>query len=512
MPRIPVPVLWIGLLGLVVLGGCTPPGEQAPTPAPPDPIVYPAPVAYDLDAILARDTLVVLTQFNSTSYFLYRGEPMGYEFDFLRHFAQARDLHIRTRVVRNRDSLFVMLNQGVGDVVAARLTPTAADSEIVAFAPPLYRTNPVLVQRDAPIDSAAIPEAAAGLAERIAEAQQPDTVTFNARLIRRPRELTGEEVHVLDETRFEQRLLEISDRATGEIFVVEVDSGTTEMLMQDVAQGVIGYTIGHENLANLVASHYTNLALFPVVDQPYAVAWAVRSNAPSLRAALSSWIEGNPGLARNLYRRYFIDRKGFQERIRDAYLTSETGKLSPYDSLFKHHAPRLGWDWRLLASQAFQESRFKPRAKSWAGAMGLLQLMPATAREFGTTRPYDPADNVAGAVRFLEWLYGFWDNIPDERERLKFILGSYNAGPGHVQDARALTKKHGGDPYVWKDVAYWLLRLSEHEVYNDPVVKYGFCRGLEPVVYVGRILDRYDHYMQFVEPLAVRPPPDATEG
>ncbi len=135
----------------------------------------------------------------------------------------------------------------------------------------------------------------------------------------------------------------------------------------------------------------------------------------------------------------------------------------------RRHAPDIGWDWRLLAAQTFQESRFKNRAKSWAGAAGLLQLMPPTAREFGVTDVYNPDQNVAGAVRFLNWLNNYWDDIiVDESERLKFVLASYNTGHGHVQDARRLTAKNGGDDTVWEDVSYWLLQKSKPSVYRDP--------------------------------------------
>jgi membrane-bound lytic murein transglycosylase F len=125
--------------------------------------------------------------------------------------------------------------------------------------------------------------------------------------------------------------------------------------------------------------------------------------------------------------------------------------------------------------------------------------MPATAREFGVRNINDPEDNVRGAVRFLSWLTDYWNKrIPDERERLKFILASYNTGAGHVEDAQRLTEKYGGDPHVWKDVAYWLLQKSKVQFSTDPVVKYGFCRGIEPVTYVSLILERFEHYKHFV--------------
>ena len=483
-------------------------------------IEIPEPIVRDFDAILERDTLVMLTQYNSTSYFLYRAEPMGYEYEYLRMFADKHDLYLHTIVVPNRDSLLVLLNQGVGDIVAARMTPTLDDSSKVGFTTSLYQTSPVVVQRDATTEEANIPEEVAGLVDSVAEAppelqdvaEGPDSdaddrrdaraTELRARLVRRPGELAGDSVHVLDDTRIEDRLLELSDTITGEIYVIEVDSGSAEMLVQQVALEEVDFTVVHENVAKLQESYYSNLAIVPTVDQPYEVAWAVRKNAPGLADALNGWLDGNPGLKKRLYQKYFVDRRGYRERITDEYLASETGRLGPFDDLFREHAGTLGWDWRLLASQAFQESRFDPRATSWAGAMGVLQLMPGTARQYGVADAYNPAQNVAGAVRFLDWLQtSFWpERVPDEEERLKFVLASYNAGPGHVDDARRLTEKYGGDKNKWTDVAYWLLRKSEREVYTDPVVRHGFCRGLEPVTYVGRILDRYNHYLQFVDP------------
>ena len=122
-----------------------------------------------------------------------------------------------------------------------------------------------------------------------------------------------------------------------------------------------------------------------------------------------------------------------------------------------------------------------------------------TARSLGVRVLTDPEQNVRGAVRYLQDLDVHWKkSMSDSTERLKFVLASFNAGTGHVEDAQRLAQKHGDDPMKWEQVAYWLLQLSKQESYADPVVKYGFCRGMEPVAYVAVILDRYDHYRQFV--------------
>src|SRR5207253_5183962 len=202
-----------------------------------------------------------------------------------------------------------------------------------------------------------------------------------------------------------------------------------------------------------------------------------------LMQALNSWIEEkqNGSLFDKLYLKYFIHRRNYLERVEIGFLTSTTGKLCAYDDLLKQHANELNWDWRLLAAQTFQESRFKPDARSWAGAVGLLQLMPPTARQYGVQNPLDPEDNVRGAVKFLKWLDHYWlDRIPDNNERLKFIFASYNCGAGHVDDAQRLTEKYGGNLAAWDDVSYWLLQLSTQQYNTDLVVKFGFCRGTEP--------------------------------
>ncbi len=475
------------------------------------------PIERDLSEVIDGDTLVVLSPYNTTSYFLYRGEPMGYEYELLRAFAEEQDVVLKMMVVSDRDSLFYLLNQGVGDVAAGRLIPNAFDSAHVAFTEPLYRTWPIVVQRDAPYDSANVPDVVDSLLTLHADTagspltdpllvnedgEVPDSIEIEARLITKPVELVGEEVYLPGNSAYYDTLVELEDTLSGEIEIVQIGGKTSyETLIRRVAKGEIELTVSQANLAALKASYFSNIFVRPVIGPKHQVAWAVRANAPELLRVLNAWVaeEKDGALFNRLYDKYFIDRRGYQERVESEYLTAETGTLSDYDLLLQKYAPEVAWDWRLLAAQTYQESRFKPRARSWAGAMGLLQLMPPTAREFGVTDPYDPEDNVRGAVRFLEWLTNYWDDkIADATERRKFILASYNTGHGHVEDARRLTEKYGDDPNRWGDVAYWLLQKSKQKYYKDPVVKYGFCRGLEPVTYVARILDRYHHYQQFV--------------
>jgi membrane-bound lytic murein transglycosylase F len=381
-----------------------------------------------------------------------------------------------------------------------------SDTSRVVFTSALYDTDPVVVQREAPVVDAEIGPARAeprpDKAPPVVRDLLPDSLTFSARLITRPNELAGKAVHVQGESALADQLIELSDRITGDIVVVEVDNDTSaEMLVRDVSRARINLAIAPENVAQLQEDYFSNIIVLPTIGPPQEVVWAVRKTSPALQDSLNAWIEDEANERRFalMYQKYFADRNGYRERVQSEYLTSETGVLSPYDALLQQYADSIRWNWLLLGSQMYQESRFKPQAQSWAGAQGLMQLMPPTARQFGVRDANDPEDNVRGAVKFIEWLTNYWDDIIlDENERLKFILASYNTGHGHVEDARRLAEKYGDDPNLWEEVAYWLLQKSKAEVYNDPVVKYGFARGLEPVLYVRHILDRYEHYRQFV--------------
>jgi membrane-bound lytic murein transglycosylase F len=458
----------------------------------------PEPVRRDLAEVRARGELTVLAPYNSTTYFVYRGEPFGYEYELLRAFAEGQGLKLKMVVVTDPKSLLPLLNAGEGDIAAARLVATPETEAQAAFTHSLYHTEPALVQQAEP------PEAASKVAEKAmapGPADPAPEVDIPARIITAPSQLAGKRVDLPEKSPYTRTLIELSDEISGEIHVVELGQIQDEALAQKIARGEVEFTVMQANLAALKEAEFSNLKVRPVVGRKHGVAWAVRKNSPELLAELNRWIEDkqNENLRSRLYKKYFVDMKGYIERATSDFLTSSTGKLCPYDDLLKKHAPAIEWDWRLLASQMYQESRFKPDAKSWAGAQGLLQLMPGTARQVGVRDAFDPEENVAGAVRYLKWLDEFWDErVEDEGERLKFILASYNTGAGHVEDAQRLASKYGGNPLLWEHVSYWLLQKSTQKFSSDEVVKFGFCRGLEPVNYVDHILRRYARYKEFV--------------
>lgn len=165
----------------------------------------------------------------------------------------------------------------------------------------------------------------------------------------------------------------------------------------------------------------------------------------------------------------------------------------PFIEHFKHNAPSVGWDWELLASVAYHESRFNPHTVSPGGAQGLMQLMPVTGQKFGLTDStfFLPADNIAAGCKYIARLQRFFSDISDPTEQTKFVLASYNAGPAHIYDAQALARKYGADPQRWDDVEYFLGLLKQEEYYADSVCKYGYFGGRQTIAYVRGTLRTY---------------------
>lgn len=230
-------------------------------------------------------------------------------------------------------------------------------------------------------------------------------------------------------------------------------------------------------------------------------AWAVRKDSPLLSASLSQWM--------TTHQKDFFDYTTIRiksdsgrtytprRKVSSPILNAVRGQISTYDDIFKQQAIKCGWDWRLLAAQAYQESAFDPQAVSHMGAMGLMQLMPGTAREVGVAQAdvFDPKTNVQGAVKYINRLNTHYASITDVNERINFILAGYNAGAGHVDDARALARKYGKDPDVWiGNVDAFVLKMSDQQYYNQPEVKHGYFRGSETYDYVNGIRARWSEY------------------
>ena len=224
--------------------------------------------------------------------------------------------------------------------------------------------------------------------------------------------------------------------------------------------------------------------------------WAVANGNHELADSLDAWF--TPPLFAEVAaeQRLAFASGAVRRHVYAPFLDRGRGVISSYDHLFKKYAPTARWDWRLMAAQCYQESCFDPRARSWAGACGLMQIMPATADQLGLSRSaiYDPEQNIHAAARYIARLSKLFADVPGTEERRLFVLAAYNGGYHHIRDAMALARKHGKSPHRWREVAPYVLGLETPAFYNDPVVSHGYMRGSETVGYVDRIRQRYAQY------------------
>ncbi|MBR0274293.1 MAG: transglycosylase SLT domain-containing protein [Bacteroidaceae bacterium] len=188
--------------------------------------------------------------------------------------------------------------------------------------------------------------------------------------------------------------------------------------------------------------------------------------------------------------------KKVRRRIFSPMLDKNKGIISNYDGYFMTYSRDIRWDWRLMAAQCYQESTFDPKAVSFAGAKGLMQIMPGTADHLGVARDklYDPETNIAAAAKLIKELQQAFSDIRDHYERTNFVLASYNGGSHHIRDAMALARRDGKNASRWAEVAPYVLKLATAQYYNDPIVKYGYMRGSETVDYVEKIRSRHASY------------------
>lgn len=413
------------------------------------------------------DTLRVATLYSPASYFIYRGEPMGYDYDLVERLAADKGSVLSLEVAPSLSAAIDMLDSGKVDLIAYEVPVTAEYRGKVIPAGPENITTQVLVQPGGS-DS----------------------------LITDVTDLVGRTVYVEDGSKYQARLENLNEELGGGIDIRSIDRDTliTEDLIGMVSRGDIPLTIVDSDVAAINRGYYPGLDLSLPVSFEQRSAWAVAPDNQWLADSIDAWAaQTRPRQEQALLlKRYFE-----QSKTDDLRLPSFTdGKISPYDDLFRKYAKEIGWDWRLLAAQAYTESKFKPGATSWAGARGLMQIMPATARGYGvaTSKLYDPETSVRTATRLIadldKWLT---PRIPDREERQRFILAAYNGGIAHIYDAIALAEKYGMDPTRWNgNTEKAILMKMNPRYYRDPVVRYGYSRGRETYDYVRRIYAFYN--------------------
>ncbi len=420
----------------------------------------------DLAQIKERKTLRMITRNSPMSYFLWRGELMGYEYDLVKKFADRQGLRLEVKVAPPGVDMIALLKSGEGDLIAANTTITPErEARGIKFT-------------------------------RHYDLIQEQLVTHKgASALQSLESLNGRTLHIKKSHAYwetAQKLL----KANYDFTLVAVDEAQTSSdILAAIARGEMDATIADSHLIAVEYKFNKNLQPGLKLEGKHSLGWAVRENNPELLAALNQYIKKHyRGQFFNvIYNKYFRNEKRI-DKYQGQRLT-DSAQLSPYDEIVKPLADQYHFDWRLLVSQMYQESKFNPKAKSFAGARGLFQVMPRTAKELGVALPFTPQTGIEAGVRYMDWTRDRFEHTLPLEERLWFALAAYNAGFGHVNDARRLARQQGWSGDKWFDnVEKAMLLLKKREYHSK--ARFGYVRGTEPVNYVRQIRQRYTAYLE----------------
>ena len=417
-----------------------------------------------LEQIQHEGVLLVATRNSPTTYYEGADGPTGFEYDLVSRFAKELKVKVKIITPSNLADTLSLVSQNQVHLAAAGLTITESRKDWVRFGPSYQTITQQLVYRMG------------------TENRRPRKL---ADLVGRHIEVVANSSHVeqLEELQASQPELEWVENS-------ELDSGE---LLNLVWEQVIDLSIADSNEVKLSKRFYPELNAAFDISQPQQLAWAFPiSKDDSLYNAASKFINmmRESGELKILIDRYYGHIERFNFAGTRTYLRHIHKRLPKYRDLFEKAAKVNQLDWRLLAAIGYQESHWNPDARSPTGVRGIMMLTLPTAEYLGIKDRTDPAQSIEGGAEYIKKLIGRIPKQIKEPDRTWFALAAYNVGLGHLEDARVITQKRGGNPNAWSDVKENLPLLSRRKWYKQ--TKHGYARGREPVRYVEYIRSYYD--------------------
>jgi len=421
----------------------------------------------DFKQIKKRKLVRVLLRNNAASYFLYRGELMGFEYELAQEFARYHGLRLEVAVPRNQQEFSTWLLDGKADIAMGFLQPSESQRRLgIEFTRPYhYARQHIVVAKNDP-------------AKQLSDLDQRTIIARR-------------------DSGYWETLTKLQQQGAGFDLRAATDQSETEQLIEKVASGRYQATLADEQVLDIELVKSVDVRSAFTLEQEVSHALAVRAGNPRLKTELDEFIKRiYKGEFYNvLYLKYFKNKGSVLKLSKGRIVDTQEGQISPYDKLVQKYAEQYGFDWRLITAQMFQESRFDPKAKSGSGARGLMQLMPRTAHSLGFKNIDAPADGIQAGIKYMDWLGDRFSKELPVAERLWFSLAAYNAGIGHVHDARRLADQIGLDPDRWFENTESAMQLLSNKKYSSKA-RYGFVNGKEPVNYVREIKQRFEAYTE----------------
>ena len=411
-----------------------------------------------LDLILEKGELVVLTRNAPTTFYEYRDQPAGLEYELAKAFADQLGVQVRFKVLDSVPAVLDALGSGTGDIAAAGLIRTASRSDQFYFGPS-YQTvqQQVVCRRDG-----FVPRQVSDLADlRLGVVSRSSYAEHLERLRSIHPGLNWEALKGLE----------------------------SEQLLERVWSGKLDCTVASSNIISINRRYFPELVVALPLGQPQHLAWALPKGESDLKEAVDQWFKKfkREGKLDALLERYYgfadyfdyVDVQVFKRRVRE--------KLPYFRPMFEAAAKQYDLPWTLLAVQGYQESNWDPDAVSPTGVRGIMMLTQTTADSLSVGDRKNPSDSIMGGARYMASLYRRLPTGIEEPDRTWIALAAYNVGMGHVQDAQVLARVFGKNPNLWNDLKTVLPLLSQKRYYR--FLKHGYARGTEPVEYVQRIRD-----------------------
>jgi len=423
-----------------------------------------------LQQIVDRHELVVATRHSPTTYYEGVHGPSGFEYDLARLFADSLGVELTIIAPASLNAILPMVADGRADIVAAGLAVTEERRRLVRFGPPYDTISQQLVYRKGT-------PAPASLAD-----------------------LGGDVIDVVSGSSHAERLNWLA-AGHPEINWYENEDADTRELLTKVWKREITYTIANSNDVRLNQRIYPELRVAFDVTDPQPLAWAfARGDDDSLAEAAHGFFEqiAQNGQLEEMRERYYGHVQTFDFVENRRFLKHVYQRLPSYKNSFVEAAQRFELDWRLLAAIGYQESHWDPLAVSPTGVQGIMMLTQTTADELGVEDRADPHASIEGGARYLTRIKRRLPQEIAEPDRTWFALAAYNMGMGHLEDARELTARRGGDARKWRDVKGALPLLMQPQWYEQ--TRFGHARGKEALEYVENIRSYYDILVWRTEP------------
>ncbi|GLS91592.1 hypothetical protein GCM10007916_26610 [Psychromonas marina] len=409
---------------------------------------------------------------NLSSYYIWRGELLGFHYELAKRFAKDHKLRYEIIVAPDHVSLIDFIIEDKADIALGFLTPTEQrKAKGISFSRPYHYASELLIAHES------VPEISVAS------------------------DLEGGDIHIRRSSSYWQAGQLLQQEVKGIDLVEAPEDQETESIINDVAEQKYEFTIADSHIVDLEMTYRGDIQSLIALGEPKAQSWAIKSGNNELMSKVNQFIKKYyKGVFYNvIYNKYFKNPKRLQAQHNDYAKMKETGILSPYDEIVKKYAQEYDFDWRLLVAQMHQESRFNPNATSMAGAKGLFQVMPRTAKELGIIDVHIPAQGIKAGVKYMDWVRErmLIDDV-QKNELIWFTLASYNAGAGHVRDAMRLAKEKGWRSDIWFDNVEKAMLLLSQPKYAAKA-RYGYVRGQEPVTYIRAIKRRFETYENILQ-------------